>query len=162
MESIEKLLKKDKTLEVFYSKTYKAQEESTILSSDAFNSYTHKHLMEPAKWFNALALCELAIHTEFDTKLTEAFLQRLFRGYDFRASVLLNDEDYAFYWKKINQLFEDFAPRSTEAIVEQALQFYLPRSEYVDQSKTLQLLQKAAELNCDTGKAIWEIGRAHV
>lgn len=135
----------DQTLAEFYQQACETVQQSTPAFSDLFASYTHERLLQPAEWFHALAVCELAVDTAFDLPQTETFFQHIFRGYDAHVSFYLNEEDYRFFWERIGQLFEKLAPLSSEAIVEQALQYYSPRRPYTDRSQTLKFLQEATE-----------------
>lgn len=111
--------------------------------------------MQPAEWFKALAVLEMAVEKGYDTELTNAFFKRIFAGYDCKASVDLNNEDYKFFWEKIHALFTTMTPAFPEAVIEQALQYFNPRRGYADEAKTMQLLQEAAESGNESAQVLY-------
>lgn len=154
MELTETFLRNEQSLEQYYTEIASTLKGNISLSSETFSSFTHEVLLQPAEWFKAFIILEEAVKTSFDTKQTEDFFMKLFRGYDYHAAVNLNDEDYTFFWQKINQLFDLFAPSSPEALIEQALQLFNPRREYRNYERLLELLEQAMKRGSENARVL--------
>ena len=155
MQQPSSFLQEGENLEKTYQKISNEVKNSVSLSAEQFNAFTHSMLMQPAEWFKALAVLELAVEKGYDTELTNTFFKRIFAGYDCKASVDLNNEDYKFFWEKIHALFTTMTPFFPEAVIEQALQYFNPRRGYADQAKTMQLLQEAAEKENESAQVLY-------
>ncbi len=112
---------------------------------EKFKAYDKHILIRPDRWFEALALFECALNTKADNKETENFFHLIFKSYDNNASVNLNDEDYDWYWNKLQTLFDRFAEISASAYLEKGLQYYDTRRKYIDKEKTIYYLNKGDE-----------------
>ncbi|NDV59811.1 tetratricopeptide repeat protein [Bacteroides sp. 519] len=154
MELIETFLRESQSLEEFYAEIFHSAQKNLSLSSETFASFTHQSLLQPAEWFKAFAVLEIAVESGFDPKETENFFKRIFKGYDYNAAVGLNDEDYKFFWEKINLLFDKFAPSSCEALIEKALQRFNPRRNYKDRPMLLKLLEEAVDRGSENAKVL--------
>lgn len=156
MEAFTSFLDKEqKSLETFYQETYYIFSKKEISGTEIFSTFNHEELIQPERWFQALALLEYAIKNQFETKATEDFFTKIFKSYDCMATVNLFDEDYAFYWKKVNELCDEFSAQSTEALIEKALQRFHPRRGYRDTSIILPLLEQASNRNNYTARMLW-------
>ncbi|NDV64170.1 sel1 repeat family protein [Bacteroides sp. 224] len=142
------------SLQAFYLKAYEKTTKEK-LTKEVFEAFTHHRLMQPAHWFEALTTLEYAIESKFDTLATETFFTRIFKGYDCVASGNLNDEDYHFFWEKINRVCDLLIPSFAEAIIEKALQRLHPRRGYEDTSVILPMLEEAAQRGNATAQALW-------
>lgn len=156
METFTSFLEKEqKTLETFYQETYKNLLGKEITETELLGTSTHEKLMQPEYWFQALALLEYTIRNQFEIKSIEKLFDKIFRTYDSLASVNLNEEDYSFYWTKINQLFDELSPLSAEALIEKALQHFRPRRGYENKSIILPLLEEATNRGNYTARMLW-------
>ena len=65
-----------------------------------FPKYTSTSLLNADNWWEALAVCEYALDTREDEKLTEGFFELIFSAFDCNVEVDLNEEEYEFWWEK--------------------------------------------------------------
>ena len=155
MDTFTSFIKEGDTLQAYYQQNYERFATDNSWKENLLSRFSHDQLMQPAIWFEALAILEHAIESGADTEITNQYFHLIFKSYDGIASVNLNSDDYAFYWKKINQLFDAFAPHSTEALIEKALQQFHPRREYGDNSILMPLLEEAGNRGDETARIIW-------
>ena len=66
-----------------------------------FPQYTPASLLSAENWWEALAVCEYALDTKEDEKLTEDFFELIFSAFDCNVEVELNAEEYEFWWEKV-------------------------------------------------------------
>ena len=62
-----------------------------------FPQYTPASLLSAENWWEALAVCEYALDTKEDEKLTEDFFELIFSAFDCNVEVGLNAEEYEFW-----------------------------------------------------------------
>jgi hypothetical protein len=60
-------------------------------------------LLSAENWWEALAVCEYALDTKEDEKLTEDFFELIFSAFDCNVEVELNAEEYEFWWERYSQ-----------------------------------------------------------
>lgn len=77
---------------------------SGIPAAAMFPKYTPESLMNADNWWEALAVCEYALDTNEDKKLTESFFELIFSAYDCNVEVDLNEEEYEFWWERVMQV----------------------------------------------------------
>lgn len=154
IKPVDTFLKEGQTLKEYYEGVYKKIEKDSPPCGERQSSFTHAMLLQPAHWFEALAVLEYSIRTDFDTESTDNFLQYIFRSYDCYASFGLSKDDYDYYWEKVNEILDLFSPKSTEAIIEKGLQHFCPRREYGDHKYMLGKLQEAANRGSELGKVL--------
>lgn len=140
--------------------TYYQQKYDDISSSGnpvgaRFPEFTKDNLIQPASWFEALALCEYAIDTRQDIAATENFFLKIFRSYDNNATLDLPEEDYAWYWQKIHEVFDKFIPVSPAALMEKGLQYLFARRGYADKKKPLYFLEEASRRGYELADILW-------
>ena len=63
-----------------------------------FPKYTSTSLLNADNWWEALAVCEYALDTREDEKLTEGFFELIFSAFDCNVEVDLSEEEYEFWW----------------------------------------------------------------
>ena len=66
-----------------------------------FPKYTSTSLLNADNWWEALAVCEYALDTREDEKLTEGFFELIFSAFDCNVEVDLSEEEYEFWWEKV-------------------------------------------------------------
>lgn len=71
-----------------------------------FPKYTSTSLLNADNWWEALAVCEYALDTREDEKLTEGFFELIFSAFDCNVEVDLSEEEYEFWWEKVMQVCE--------------------------------------------------------
>lgn len=74
-----------------------------------FPQYTPASLLSAENWWEALAVCEYALDTKEDEKLTEDFFELIFSAFDCNVEVELNAEEYEFWWEKVMQVCDRVA-----------------------------------------------------
>ena len=74
-----------------------------------FPKYTSTSLLNADNWWEALAVCEYALDTREDEKLTEGFFELIFSAFDCNVEVDLNEEEYEFWWEKVMRVCERVA-----------------------------------------------------
>ena len=74
-----------------------------------FPKYTSTSLLNADNWWEALAVCEYALDTREDEKLTEGFFELIFSAFDCNVEVDLSEEEYEFWWEKVMQVCERVA-----------------------------------------------------
>lgn len=116
--------------------------------------YDPEVLMQPDRWYEALALCEWAADAGSCTSAVQDFFEWIFKGFDCQASFDLDETDYAWYWQKIHALFDKLAVHSADVLIEKGLQYFSPRRGYVDKAKTLSYLEEAAGRGSETARTI--------
>lgn len=139
----------------YYEQRYADIQQSGQAAGELFPKYTKDVLIEPAAWFEALAVCEYAVDTRFDIEQTERFFLDIFRSYDCYVSLDLNEADYKWYWEKIHALFDKMEPLWPIALVEKGLQYLMARRGYDDKEKTLFYLEKAAQRGNELASLLW-------
>ena len=77
-----------------------------------FPQYTPASLLSAENWWEALAVCEYALDTKEDEKLTEDFFELIFSAFDCNVEVDLNAEEYEFWWEKVMQVCDRVANKS--------------------------------------------------
>lgn len=155
MELNAPFIPKGQSLADYYKNISAETRDNISLSADLFKSLSHQMLMQPAEWFKAFSILEMAVDNEFEKELTNSFFQYIFRSYDCYASADLNDEDYLFFWELIHKVFDKMAPTSSEALLEKGLQYFNPRRGYGDLLKTIQLLEQAAQSGNETARILY-------
>lgn len=145
----------DGPLSAWYEKIYDRIREAGDPPVQLFPAYRKlAFLTDPAHWFEALALCEYAIDTSADVEATHEFFEWIFKGFDCNALVDLNAADYDWIWHKMQTIFDRFADKATDVLVEKGLQYFSARREYVDKEKTLFYLNEAMERGSETARTI--------
>ena len=79
-----------------------------------FPKYTSTSLLNADNWWEALAVCEYALDTREDEKLTEGFFELIFSAFDCNVEVDLSEEEYEFWWEKVMRVCERVAVFSAE------------------------------------------------
>lgn len=145
----------DSPLSVWYEKLYNRIKASGVSADSCMaKRRTITFLSDPSRWFEAFAVCEYAIDTACDVETTSDFFEWIFKGFDCNALVDLNDTDYAWFWQKMQALFDRFSPVAPEALVEKALQYFSGRREYADKEKTFFYLNQAIERGSEAAETI--------
>lgn len=155
MEQYNLFLGNGMQLSDYYQQKYNDISSSGHPVGARFPEFTKENLIEPDCWFEALALCEYAIDTQEDVAATESFFLKIFRSYDNNASLDLTDEDYAWYWQKIHEIFDKFSSVSTAALMEKGLQYLFARRGYADKKKPLEYLEEASRRGYELADILW-------
>lgn len=145
----------DRPLSAWYEKLYNRIEASDLpVHSSMAACREIAFLSDPARWFEAFALCEYAIDTASDVETTCDFFEWIFKGFDCNALVDLTADDYDWFWRKMHALFDRFSLQAPDVLVEKALQYFAARREYADKEKTLFYLNQALEKGSETAETI--------
>ena len=78
-------------------------ETSGKSATEWFGKYTHELLMNPDNWWEALAVCKYALDRKESQKETADFFRLIFEAYDCNVEVDLNEEEYTFWWEKVQE-----------------------------------------------------------
>lgn len=148
------LLSLNEPLPAYYEKLYSELKQAGQPAGKSLSVYDKEVLMQPTRWYEALALCEYALDNGENTPETEDFFEWIFKGFDCNASVDLNDDEYAWFWNKIQEIIDKQALVSPEAFVEKALQYYTARRGYLNKKETLRYLSEAVERGSETARTI--------
>lgn len=111
-------------------------------------------LMQPACWYEALALCEWAQEAGCTPEKVQNFCEWICKGFDSHAVFDLCETDYAWYWQKIHGLLDKLAVRSPEALIEKGLLYFSGRRGYVAKARTLDCLQEAVDRGSETARIL--------
>lgn len=114
-------------------------------------------LQQPENWFKGLALLEKNIaHFDQKKEAVVKLYENLFHdGLDFHSSYSLNDEDYIFYWNKINEVLENLATHWPEAYAQLAFQYQEARRNFQDKAKVEEYLLAATHHGAAIGRPVY-------
>ena len=70
-----------------------------------------------------MAVCEYALDTKEDEKLTEDFFELIFSAFDCNVEVGLNAEEYEFWWEKVMQVCDRVAEFSGAGWAQKGAQY---------------------------------------
>ena len=111
-----------------------------------FPQYTPASLLNAENWWEALAVCEYALDTKEDEKLTEDFFELIFSAFDCNVEVDLNAEEYEFWWEKVMQVCDRVAEFSGAGWAQKGAQYSEARYGKRDMSYLLPYYEKAADM----------------
>ena len=111
-----------------------------------FPQYTPASLLSAENWWEALAVCEYALDTKEDEKLTEDFFELIFSAFDCNVEVDLNAEEYEFWWEKVMQVCDRVAEFSGAGWAQKGAQYSEARYGKRDMSYLLPYYEKAADM----------------
>ena len=109
-----------------------------------FPQYTPASLLNAENWWEALAVCEYALDTKEDEKLTEDFFELIFSAFDCNVEVDLNAEEYEFWWEKVMQVCDRVAVFSGAGWAQKGAQYSEARYGKRDMSYLFPYYEKAA------------------
>ena len=111
-----------------------------------FPQYTPASLLSAENWWEALAVCEYALDTKEDEKLTEDFFELIFSAFDCNVEVELNAEEYEFWWEKVIQVCDRVAVFSGAGWAQKGAQYSEARYGKRDMSYLFPYYEKAADM----------------
>ena len=111
-----------------------------------FPKYTTTSLLNAENWWEALAVCEYALDTKEDEKLTERFFELIFSAFDCNVEVDLNEEEYAFWWGKVMQVCDRVAEFSGAGWSQKGAQYSEARYGVRDMKYLFPYYEKAAAM----------------
>ena len=111
-----------------------------------FPQYTPASLLNAENWWEALAVCEYALDTKEDEKLTEDFFELIFSAFDCNVEVDLNAEEYEFWWEKVIQVCDRVAVFSGAGWAQKGAQYSEARYGKRDMSYLFPYYEKAADM----------------
>ena len=111
-----------------------------------FPQYTPASLLSAENWWEALAVCEYALDTKEDEKLTEDFFELIFSAFDCNVEVELNAEEYEFWWEKVMQVCDRVAEFSGAGWAQKGAQYSEARYGKRDMSYLFPYYEKAADM----------------
>lgn len=111
-----------------------------------FPEYTATSLLNADNWWEALAVCEYALDTKEDEKLTESFFEKIFNAFDCNVEVDLNEEEYEFWWEKVIQVCDRVAVFSGAGWAQKGAQYSEARFGKRDMGQLFPCYEKAAEM----------------
>ena len=111
-----------------------------------FPQYTPASLLSAENWWEALAVCEYALDTKEDEKLTEDFFELIFSAFDCNVEVDLNAEEYEFWWEKVMQVCDRVAEFSGAGWAQKGAQYSEARYGKRDMSYLFPYYEKAADM----------------
>lgn len=118
-----------------------------------FPEYTPASLLDAEKWWEALAVCEYALDTREDEKLTEEFFELIFSAFDCNVEVGLDEEEYDFWWEKVIQVCERVAVFSGAGWAQKGAQYSEARYGKRDMSFLFPCYEKAADMGWPEAQA---------
>lgn len=127
-------------------------------ATEWFPKYTPITLQDADTWWEALAVCEYALDTDADKKLTADFFSLIFASYDSNVEVDLNDEEYEFWWDKVMHTCDRVAEFSGVGWAEKAAHYANARYDRRDDSYMFPYYKKGAEMGypiCEAAIADW-------
>ena len=126
-----------------------------------FPQYTPASLLSAENWWEALAVCEYALDTKEDEKLTEDFFELIFSAFDCNVEVELNAEEYEFWWEKVMQVCDRVAEFSGAGWAQKGAQYSEARYGKRDMSYLFPYYEKAADMGwaeAEATVAYWRSG----
>ena len=118
-----------------------------------FPKYTSTSLLNADNWWEALAVCEYALDTREDEKLTEGFFELIFSAFDCNVEVDLNKEEYEFWWEKVMRVCERVAVFSGAGWAQKGAQYSEARYGKRDMSYLFPCYEKAADMGWGEAEA---------
>lgn len=115
-------------------------------AAEWFPKYTTTSLLNAENWWEALAVCEYALDTKEDEKLTEHFFELIFSAFDCNVEVDLNEEEYAFWWGKVMQVCDRVAEFSGAGWAQKGAQYSEARYGVRDMKYLFPYYEKAAAM----------------
>lgn len=115
-------------------------------AAEWFGKYTHDVLMNPDEWWEALAVCHYALDSNEDRKKTAGFFRLIFEAYDCNVEADMNEEDYAFWWEKVQETCDRVAEFDGVGWTQKGSQYAEARYGLRDTKKLLPYYEKAAEM----------------
>ena len=123
-----------------------------------FPKYTSTSFLNADNWWEALAVCEYALDTREDEKLTEGFFELIFSAFDCNVEVDLSEEEYEFWWEKVMRVCERVAVFSGAGWAQKGAQYSEARYGKRDMSYLFPCYEKAADMGwgeADETAAYW-------
>ena len=118
-----------------------------------FPKYTSTSLLNADNWWEALAVCEYALDTREDEKLTEGFFELIFSAFDCNVEVDLSEEEYEFWWEKVTRVCERVAVFSGAGWAQKGAQYSEARYGKRDMSYLFPCYEKAADMGWGEAEA---------
>ena len=118
-----------------------------------FPQYTPASLLSAENWWEALAVCEYALDTREDEKLTEGFFELIFSAFDCNVEVDLSEEEYEFWWEKVMRVCERVAVFSGAGWAQKGAQYSEARYGKRDMSYLFPCYEKAADMGWGEAEA---------
>lgn len=118
-----------------------------------FPKYTSISLLNADNWWEALAVCEYALDTREDEKLTEDFFELIFSAFDCNVEVDLSEEEYEFWWEKVMRVCERVAVFSGAGWAQKGAQYSEARYGKRDMSYLFPCYEKAADMGWGEAEA---------
>lgn len=118
-----------------------------------FPKYTSTSLLNADNWWEALAVCEYALDTREDEKLTEDFFELIFSAFDCNVEVDLSEEEYEFWWEKVMRVCERVAVFSGAGWAQKGAQYSEARYGKRDMSYLFPYYEKAADMGWGEAEA---------
>lgn len=118
-----------------------------------FPKYTSTSLLNADNWWEALAVCEYALDTREDEKLTEGFFELIFSAFDCNVEVDLNEEEYEFWWEKVMRVCERVAVFSGAGWAQKGAQYSEARYGKRDMNYLFPCYEKAADMGWGEAEA---------
>ncbi len=122
-------------------------------ATEWFGKYTHDILMHPDNWWEALAVCEYALDSKEDEKQIAEFFHHIFQAYDCNVEVDLNDEEYTFWWEKVQETCDRVGEFAGVGLVQKGSQYAEARYGLRDTSKLVPYYEKAADMGDENAQA---------
>ena len=110
-------------------------------------------LLNADNWWEALAVCEYALDTREDEKLTEGFFELIFSAFDCNVEVDLSEEEYEFWWEKVMRVCERVAVFSGAGWAQKGAQYSEARYGKRDMSYLFPCYEKAADMGWGEAEA---------
>ncbi|MBC8592023.1 SEL1-like repeat protein [Oscillospiraceae bacterium N12] len=134
------------TVKDLYEKLLKLVKASGKPAEEWFKQYNHDILMIPEKWWESLAVCEYALDNLADKRKTAEFFRLIFSAYDCNVEVDLNEEDYAFWWEKVQETCDRVAEFDGVGWSQKGSQYAEARYGVRNINLLLPYYEKAAEM----------------
>lgn len=115
-------------------------------AAEWFPQYTSTSLLDADNWWEALAVCEYALDSREDEKLTEDFFERIFWAYDCNAEADLPEEEYEFWWEKVIQICDRVGEFSGAGWAQKGAQYSEARLGKRDMNQLFPHYEKAAAM----------------
>lgn len=141
------------TLKEKYEKLSARIKASGKTAAEWFVQYTPASLLNAENWWEAFAVCEYALDTHEDERLTESFFELIFSAFDCNAEADLNEEEYEYWWDKVMEVCDRVGAFSGVGWAQKGVQYSEARYGKRDMDQLFPYYKKAADMGWGEAEA---------
>lgn len=144
------------SLKTTYTTLHQQTSQNELPFVQQIENLSRTNLKEKDTWFQGLAILDHAVDRlpEAGPEVLDFHRKLIAEGLDFKASVYLNEEDYAFYWETLLSVLKRLALHFPEVYGQISFQYLEARSSYKEKEKIVFYLDKGIEHNAEIAIAV--------